>query len=539
MKKRKITLVSLGTSRREYPFLPGYFYCTSPGIHYINAALRDKGFETTIVNQVTDNLLEEELPGRIRESSPEIVLFNQFFTMRERVRTIVRELGDSYIYGIGGHDATFHAISIVNESDLMTATGGTDRRPVLLQPQSDGLQKYYTGIDFIWLGEAEHYIADFLQTVEKQQTPLLAYNLDNRVRDLDTLPVLRHDDYLSESSFIVTSRGCMKKGCDFCTTPLYYRDGWRGRSMGHVKEELYNIKNAGKRHLYIFDDNFFGLTDKSLARGVEIIGICRQLGLKCLLLSTVRQILRAEQLGLLEKISGTVTCVFLGVENLASTALHNLGKKTDCRENLSQSRQAIEALVRHGILPYLGYMNFQPGTTPEELKASAQFLYETNMEASYFHYLYNRLDILEGTPLFSKYKKTDVINTNNETGVITYEFNNKTVSDFWMTLNRIISQARQIDYLNNETANLIFSKKLLKTSYGEKYLSLKRRGNEINYKFFMETLLKIEKGDALGAFLEAKDHYDNETSNLSESYKSLITDIKRINECCMLKMPQD
>ena len=522
---KRITIVALGTSRKEYPYLPGYFYCTSSGIHYLNAVLRDTGFETTIVNQVSDNLLEEDLTGIIRNSNPEIILFNQFFTMRERLHAIVKELGENYIYGIGGHDATFHALSLVEESDVVAAIAGTERRPVILHPKSKSLTKYYSGIDFIWLGEAENGIADFLKSIDKQQHPILAYNLDNRTRDLNTLPILKHDDYTSESAFIVTSRGCMKEGCDFCTTPLYYRDGWRGRSIGHVEEELYNITKAGKTYLYIFDDNFFGLTDQSLERGAEIIGICRKLGIQCMLLSTVRQVLCADQLGLLEKMSGTVTCVFIGVENLSSSALHSLGKKTNYRENLLKNKQAIDALVRCGIFPYLGYMNFQPETTLDELKESAKFLYETNMEASYFHYLCNQLNILEGTKIYNRYLNSGRARKNELNGILECEFNDKRVKNINSILNSLSDRSRKIDFFINEIGNLIYANNLINSQEGLSYNNIRRTICDNNMRIYNEIINNIEKENAVAAYINASDDYEILYNESIISFKQLLSSI--------------
>ena len=51
--KGNVTLVSLWTSRKEHPFLHGFFYSTYSGMHYINV-LRNNGFKTSIVNQAID-----------------------------------------------------------------------------------------------------------------------------------------------------------------------------------------------------------------------------------------------------------------------------------------------------------------------------------------------------------------------------------------------------------------------------------------------------------------------------------------------------
>jgi len=518
---KKITIVSLGTSRKENPYQPSYLYTSPAGLHYINVILRKQGFETTIVNQVTDNLTLEEIPGLILKANPDIVLFNQFHTTREKIKTVIQALPKTYIFGIGGHDATFHALGLIDSfsNPVNTAFHG---HPIVLNPESPDLGRYYKNTDFIWLGEAENGIADFLKSIRKQKSPLLAYNLHNRTRDLDSLPVLDHDDYRGETAVVITSRGCFKKGCDFCTTPQFYPDGWIGRSVDHVSAELANIKNQGKKHVCFFDDNFFGMDDASLARGRQILETCKAIGLKCMIMTSVRQVIRADELGNFNDMAGTVTCAFIGVENPARTSLKKLGKKTSYDENKAMSVRAIDALMHNEIMPYLGYLNFQPETTMEELRESARFLHETNMEGAYFHYLFNRLELLEGTPLCSNYKSSDRIKIEPETGKINYAFVDKKVAYYYAILNLISNNARQLDYYIYEAGQLIFANKLLKTPIGDEYLTLKRSINEFNYGIFMDTLIQIENEDSTGAIINIMDRYKKDTETYMTSFNKLF-----------------
>ena len=57
--KKKITLVSLGVSRKEYPFLAGFKYVSTAGMHYINTLLIKNNFKTSMINQVIDELLNQ------------------------------------------------------------------------------------------------------------------------------------------------------------------------------------------------------------------------------------------------------------------------------------------------------------------------------------------------------------------------------------------------------------------------------------------------------------------------------------------------
>ena len=522
---RRITLVGLGTSKKEFPYMPGYFYCSSPGIHYVNAILREQGHQTSIINQVTDNLTVEEVPDRIRNTEPDIVLFNQFFIMRNRVRKIIDALGNNYIYGIGGHDATFHSLSLIDDVNISGSIDKTSTKPIILNNQSERLGKYYQDVDFIWLGETEKGIADFIKTAGKQHDPVLVYNLHNRVRDLDDLPVLQHDDYNSEIGFIVGSRGCMTMGCEFCTTPQFYPDGWRARSIQHMEQEIINLKINGKKLIYASDDNFLGFKEIHLDRASRIIEKVESLEMKFSIMTSVSQILKAEELGLLKKWAGTLVCVFLGVENPVTSSLEKFGKNVPHETSAGRSAAAIEALARCGIMPYLGYINFQPETTTEELKQSARFLHDTNMEASCFHYLHNRLNILEGTPIFNKFKNSHLSCFDDINNCINYRFNDPRVRDFWYALEQIRNLTRHIDCIQYEAGIMTYANRHQAKQTGKKYLLLKNRINEINYNLFIETLERIEKGDSFAVYVNALETYNIHFKTIISEYNHFFSEL--------------
>ncbi len=525
MNTRQIALVSIGTSQKDYPYMPGYFYCSAPGIHYVNAILRGRGHETSIVNQITDNLIEEEIPDRIRAIKPDIVIFNQFFIMRKRVSNIIKVLGDRYIYGIGGHDATFHALSLIDDRHIPKPDARQRPNPIIIRPRSNALDHYYKGVDFIWLGEVENGFADFIGTIEKQKTPILIYNLHNRVNNLDDLPVLRHDDYNSEIGFIVGSRGCMTMGCEFCTTPQFYPDGWRSRSVPHMEEEINNIRRNGKIFIYASDDNFLGFNENHIERAGQIIEKFESSDIKCSIMTSVKQILNAEKGGYLNKWAGTLACVFIGVENPVVSSLKKFGKNVRHEESAARSAEAIEALAQNHIMPYLGYINFQPETTLFELRESARFLHDTNMEASCFHYLFNRLNMLEGTPLYNKFKISPLASYDIDSGLLAYQFNDSKVRDLWLTLELINNMARHIDCFQFETGILIYANKLADTPAGIEYLSLKNKINELNYTFFIETIDRIDSGDSFNVLMNAIEKYTIIYSKMSAEYRKFISSV--------------
>lgn len=518
MKKthKKVVLVALGTSRKEYPYMFNFAYLTAPGLHYINAVLRNNGFITSIINMICDDLLYEEISAKIIEQDPDIVLFNQFFSTRDRVRSIISQLPNKYIIGIGGHDATFHPNYLTHEEFL----------------------KEYSHADFVWQGEAENGLAEYLLNVKKGNGPVLVNNLNNRTEELDMLPILAHDDYKGDAGFIVTSRGCMTSGCDFCTTPQFYKEGWRARSIDHVTRELLNLKKNGKDFFWATDDNFFGFSGSDLDRGREIIRICRKLDLQLSILTTVKQILKADEKGYLAEFSGILIHVCLGVENGDTEILKKIGKKCDLKKYSEMSAMAIDALHRNSITTRLGYINFYPEATFEELKNSADFLYKNHQQAATFYHLQNKLNIFEGSKLFKMYtEKGGEVRVENAQYI--YSFTNKNVGFLHNFLSMYTTQNVDIlDYLDYEAACLIYMNQLLDTPAGKEYLSLKSEINENNYSFFINAIDICRNDPNIIPLMDLVNDFKNKVHQSILKYQAFIIAIaesaeRKIKEALM------
>lgn len=500
----KVVLVSTGISRREFPYLPNFMYAPSPGIYYINAILRDNGFETTIIDQANENLPNDAISSRVIEEEPDIVLFNQFCKTRDRIKTIVSELPEKYIIGVGNHDATFHSRSLSPEDFI----------------------EQYKHVDFVWQGEAENGLAEYLKNFKREKYPLPIDNIGNRVRDLDTLPVLKHGEYGGDTGFLVTSRGCMSNGCDFCTTPQLYRDGWRARSAEHVEEELENLKNSGKRFIFVFDDNFLGFSERDLDRGASIIEKCKELDMKVFIMTTVNQIARAEELGYLSDFYGALTMVFLGVENGNEQALKKLGKRCNISQYRQLSERAIDGLYRNGISTYLGYINFNPESTLDELEDGAHFLFENNMQASNFHNLYNKLDLYDGTKLLEAFRKNNLHDITWKYGEYKYEFADRGVGFLSNFLSMFVLDLTYVlDFLNYEASYLIYMNRLLESKTGKLFMKIRKEINENNYIFFSNAIELCGESEPLGSLLEIMGDFKEKTKKSILEYKKLIPEI--------------
>ena len=497
----KITIVSLGVTRKEYPFLFNWLYITSPGIHYVTSALAEKGFEVSIINKVDENLTDNDVIDRLHALNPDMVLYNQFHSSREEIKKICSSLPAGAIRGIGGHDATFHSLSL-SEQEFKEA---------------------YSHVDFVWQGECENGLADFIKNFRRGLAPVRINNMHNRVQDLDRLPVLKHDDYTGEIGFLATSRGCLSNGCDFCTTPGMYPDGWRARSVSHIADEIRNIKRTGRCQVYVVDDNFLGNTEKDLERGLAVIRLCKNNGLKLYPMTSVQQILRADGLGYLSEFTGTVISVLIGVENGDPVALRKLGKRVNIENYREQCIRAVDALHRHGVFPFIGYINFNPETTCDELENSARFLYEDLGEAALFTYLYNKLGIFSGTKSFDRYMKGNKCSINSAD--YSYDFFDRETGIVAMLLDFVLDHIRIIDFLYYEATILFYMNQLMGTPVWKKYIDLKKTLNRQNYYFFINAVGIVRKNKPFTEMIAMIGDFKTKVKQSVAEFKLLIPQI--------------
>ncbi len=460
--KKKIALVSIGVSRKDYPKFSRFQTLAAPGIYYINAALIQNGYDVTVIDQPTEEFSDNDVLQKIKALNPEIVLFNQFFNTRKKIRNIIKNLNNKYIFGVGGHDATFNSLIDINN---------------------------YKDFDFIWQGEAEEDIVSFISTIDKkEEIPKISGSINKRVSNLDTLPILKHNDYSGETGFIVTSRGCFKKGCDFCTTPAFYPTAWKGRSIDNVKSELINLKNNKKKFIFITDDNFLGFTESHLDRGAEILKLCKELNLKMMILTTSDQILNADKKGYLSAWKGVVFRACIGVENNSETALKKIGKCLKMEGYSEKSFLAIHKLVKNSISPVMGFINFNPQSTFNELEESGKFLYETEMEAAKFINLRQDLNLFDGTKLLERLLSNENVNIYIKDNKYKYSYIDNKVENFYLDLKSLKNITDDTDSFLFNIEELICIYELFDTSIGQEYLKLRTETNKDNYNYYIDTL---------------------------------------------------
>jgi len=510
MANSKIALVSAGVSRKEYPQFERFMPMTAVGLHYIKAHLENGEHEVQIVNQTNDGLNDIETANAVNEYNPDFVLFNQFFSTRKRIRDkIIPNLKGEYVIGVGGHDATFHSQEL----------------------SIDELTRQYSQFDFIWQGEAENNLGNFLISFQNKRIPQRIKNIENRIENLDELPILEHNDYSGDVGFLSTSRGCLPKktSCDFCTTGIFYPNGFKARSVDHVIPELENLVKNGKKYVFVTDDNFLGFSQNNLERGNEIIEYASQLGLKLMIMTTKEQVLRADNMNYLSNWQDTVFRAFLGIENGSRESAIKLGKCSARHDNhyTSNCQEAISALYRNGIALFGGYINFNPGTTIGELEQSARFLRDNGREAANFTNLAQGLRFYEGTRVCQTYPE-QAKNHEIRDGEFFYRFDNPEVQGIYEHLAKVKKLENgligRIDSLNYEVTDLVYLNQIQDTKLGRRYFEVAERRNQLNAEYFLGLCVQSKEGIKLDS---NQDEFIRESEKLDGEYQRVYQEIRR------------
>ncbi|RKO67769.1 B12-binding domain-containing radical SAM protein [Desulfofundulus salinus] len=277
-------------------------------------------------------------------------------------------------------------------------------------------------VDSVVLGEPELTLTDLarrLAGLDKgfwQDTVGLAVNGEGgpvqnsprcAIADLDALPFpLRPSPELAARrnmhNYILGSRGCFGR-CTFCYLNSFYGPGtvWRGRSPENIVAEIDEVYRAtGNPSFYFADANFFGPGERGRQRALELARLLKQrdfplvFGLECRSSDVDEEVFA----GLVE---AGLRDVFLGVESGAQSALDRFQKGT----TVAQNERAITILRRLGLNISLGFINFDPGTTLEEIRENLDFLQRMELldcPSTTAHLFFHRQVVLRGTPAYNQ-----------------------------------------------------------------------------------------------------------------------------------------
>jgi len=229
-----------------------YFARMMPvGLGWINAALREAGFDSSLANfsgvgwRQVEALLGSERPDIVGIT---LYTFNRHAGLR--LAAMARRARPDCVVIVGGPHATHLAESILeNHPDVSAVAVGEGEVTMVEIARAVEAGLPLAGVDGL-------VARDGPDGRPRRSAPR------ETVADLDTLPFPgphyegHHLDPFNEASFIITSRGCPAR-CTFCNTPDFWGTRMRFRSPAHMVEEIRFLKERlGVIHVSIRDDTF-------------------------------------------------------------------------------------------------------------------------------------------------------------------------------------------------------------------------------------------------------------------------------------------
>ncbi len=397
---------------------------TPMGIAYLAAVAREKGYEVTCLDAVSEDvyrvipvgnrmcrhgLTYDQIITRVREVKPDVVglsciFSNQWPAVEELSRRIKAE-----------------------DPDMVLVTGGA--HPSFLAEQCMSRAP----LDFIVKGEAEHSFIDLLDRLKAgrpvDEVDGLVWRDGETVRmnektgfiqDLDSLPFPAHDLLPTEKYFklalpmafnfmdphnvpVVTSRGCPCR-CTFCSSTHLWGYNYRTRSAANVLKELdWLVERFGVKEIKFQDDNL--TVDKNRAREIFQGMVDRPYYLHW---NTPNGIavwtLDAEMLKLM-RASGCFE-ITMAVESGNQEVLSKIIKKPLKLDKAREvSRQAREAGIARGAYFIVGF----PGESRDQIMDTVRFERELELDFPVL-FIYNPLP---GSALFDECLKRGYITIDN------------------------------------------------------------------------------------------------------------------------------
>ena len=190
-------------------------------------------------------------------------------------------------------------------------------------------------------------------------------------------------------SLVQYSRGC-KFNCDFCSIRAFYGSNLRQRPVSEVVDE---IISAGRKHVFLVDDNLFVNRDKARALFEALIPL--KITWSC---QISIDITKHPDLVKLMARSGCITAL-IGFESLDISSLKQMNKQWNLRG--SDYDTAIKVIQDHGIMIYGTFVFGYDTDTKDSFKKAVDFA----LRHKFYLANFNPLTPTPATPLFDRLKK--------------------------------------------------------------------------------------------------------------------------------------
>lgn len=362
------------------------------GFQYLSAVLDRIGVDSVILDQSITFFTAQDLAGKVRETSADIVGFYSASALKEEVKSCIFELKKRI------------SVPII--------VGG---------PGSFNAQEYLeVGCDLVCHGEGEKTIIDIVDYYNgkknKQQIKGISYmdsgtfvknEPQELIVDLDSLPFPKRDkisiDYYQDYyiftakkpyATMMASRGC-PMNCTFCSSHCFWGGKYRVRSTENVLKEIDYLKDTFDIKYIAFLDDIFGLDEvwlESFCRG--LLQRKYNIGWMTIVHPFSFRKSREKSLDLLKK-AGCDMLSF-GLQSADSEILKNIKRHP---EESAELEKTIKMAKKKGFLTSISFIFGLPGETPETIKHSIDYCCKLRPTYAEFY----NLEILEGSEMEQVY----------------------------------------------------------------------------------------------------------------------------------------
>ena len=339
------------------------------GILYLAAYLEKKSdHQISIIDAQVEKLNYEQLTGRIKEISPDVIgITAMTFTLIDVIKVIeiAKKINPQIKIILGGPHAHIYFKETLD----------------------------IPGVDFVVLGEGEKPLLELLNNIgnpeELKKVKNLAFKYNDQIiiteydeynKSLDELPfparhLIPYKKYwsiLSGNKVITTmftSRGCPYQ-CTFCDRPNMGKL-FRARSAENVVNEIEECLKMGIEEIFIYDDTF--TVDKQ-----RVINICNEIIKRNLKFSwDIRARVDTVNQEILEKLKQAgCTRIHYGVESGTEKILKVLNKGI----NLNQIKEAFNLTKKIGISTLAYFIIGCPTETKEDILETIKFAKKLNSD---------------------------------------------------------------------------------------------------------------------------------------------------------------
>lgn len=438
------------------------------GISYIAAVLRQNDNEVMIISSRKERIDYQ----KIYSFKPDIVGMTIYDINKNNVYEVCQELKQampSVLICAGGTTPTYNGDIILEEEPA---------------------------IEYIIRGEGELVFLDLVNHLEQgigtKKIKGLMYREDGKIvsnpdqqyiDDLNKLPFPARDILMENNlniAQISTSRGCTSR-CSFCSSQLFWKK-WRGRDVKNIVDEIESIVTQYGIKLFNFIDSSFEDPGVKYGRIEQIAQEIINRNLNIVYFADVRaesyRYASQELIDLL-KCSGLIT-VMVGFETGNEYDLKVYNK----RATLDDNRQCIEFLRKNGIIVKCGFINFNPYSTFEGLKANIDFLekygYAYDLEC-----IATKYSMFKGTSLYNRVVE-DSLTRINDSNELEYNFVNPAIEPLADYVCNYLKQ-------NNETGDSFKKIRYFNVYFPGEILTFKKLLDSNEDKDAYELFLNFEK----------------------------------------------